>query len=188
MALGWLQSAPFRRIHPVKRRHGSHMSEMSDLAKLPAANAQHTAFRETAGSAEASRPDPEIEFVSALGEREIAIVMLSPGWQRCQPVHDKAALHGQYMSMFIPGVVVDFCDVHQPKRRWEVFQAPVVAAPYVGVRNGVSSAQDPGPYASDASLRTIKRHERQMDFISPRTSLMDQAEATPAGKSGRIPR
>ena len=85
--------------------------------------------------------------------------------------------------MFIPGIIVDLCDVHRAKRFRKISNTSLVAAPHVGVGNKVSATHGPRPYARDASFGAIESNEYQMNLIAKRTSSIHQGEARMTRKS-----
>jgi len=82
-----------------------------------------------------------------------------------QPPHHHTRVCHQNEAMAVAGVVIELGRIRQSERQRGIGEAPGVPAPYVGIRNEMTSARRPVPYACDTSFGAVQPDKYQVDLI-----------------------
>ena len=97
--------------------------------------------------------------------------------------HYDAGVRYQDEAGRVSGVVIELGNICQSERLSATCDAPGVPAPYVGIRNEMTSPRCPRPNACDTSLRTVQSNKYQLDLIPAGFGFADQVNPAAAGKS-----
>src|ERR1019366_4225108 len=106
-----------------------------------------------------------------------------PFWKWLRLPHYDTGARYQDKASAVSGVVIELGNICRSERLSGIGSTPGVPAPYVGIRNEVTSPRRPIPYAGDASFRAVQSNKYQVDLIPAGFCFADQADPTAAGKS-----
>ena len=84
-----------------------------------------------------------------------------PFRSRLAPPHHHTRVCYQNEAMAVAAVVIEPGRIRQSQRQRGICNAPGVSAPYAGIRDEMTSARRPVPYACDTSFRAVQSNKYQ---------------------------
>jgi hypothetical protein len=96
-----------------------------------------------------------------------------PFWNWLRLPHYDTGIRYQDEASAVSGVVIELGNICRSERLSGICNAPDVPAPYVGIRNEMTSPRRPIPNACDASFRAVQSNKYQVDLIPARFGFVD---------------